>query len=91
MPGLIRPYAAESHPGGVCLVSRLSSERSAQSWKPHQVYHGVETPITVTMPDEPLFYEYPEQFQVLTATIPGLFAAIACRKAFRRQQWTAKA
>lgn len=64
MPELIQRYAAEKPILGVCLGHQAIGEAfGARLENLAQVYHGVETSVTATDPEEPLFRDIPRQFQ----------------------------
>lgn len=64
MPELLNRFAPEKAILGVCLGHQAIGEAfGAQLENLAQVYHGVETPITVADPEEPLFMDIPGQFQ----------------------------
>lgn len=65
MPELIERYAPEKVILGVCLGHQAIGE--AFGGRLHnlaQVFHGLETPVTVTDPDDPLFQGLPPTFRV---------------------------
>lgn len=64
MPALIKRYAATKPILGVCLGHQAIGEAfGAQLLNLEEVYHGIETPITKVVADEPLFQGLPEHFQ----------------------------
>lgn len=64
MPELIRRYASEKAILGVCLGHQAIGEAfGAKLENLAQVYHGVETEVTATVSEEPLFRDIPRQFQ----------------------------
>ena len=64
MPELIRRYAPEKAILGVCLGHQAIGEAfGAKLENLTEVYHGVETPVTVTDPEEPLFRNIGNPFQ----------------------------
>lgn len=64
MPDLIRRYAAEKPILGVCLGHQAIGEAfGARLENLAHVFHGVETPITITEPEEPLFRDMGSPFQ----------------------------
>jgi anthranilate synthase component II len=63
MPALIQRYAPEKPILGVCLGHQAIAEAFGGSiFNLDQVYHGIETPVTVTDPDEVLFAGIPREF-----------------------------
>jgi anthranilate synthase component 2 len=63
MPALIQRYAPEKPILGVCLGHQAIAEAFGGSiFNLDQVYHGIETPVTVTDPDEVLFAGIPQEF-----------------------------
>ncbi|MCB9303899.1 MAG: aminodeoxychorismate/anthranilate synthase component II [Lewinellaceae bacterium] len=64
MPELIRRYASEKPILGVCLGHQAIGEAFGGSLENlTQVYHGVETPVSVLDMEEPLFRGIPQEFQ----------------------------
>ena len=64
MPELIRRYAPTKAILGVCLGHQAIGEAfGAKLLNLSEVYHGIETPIRVTDPAEPLFRDLPATFQ----------------------------
>ena len=64
MPELIRRYAPEKAILGVCLGHQAIGEAfGAELENLAEVYHGVETPVSVTDHGEPLFRNIASQFQ----------------------------
>jgi len=63
MPKLLQRYAASKKILGVCLGHQAIGEAFGASLKNlDQVYHGVETPIQVTVPESTLFSGLPTVF-----------------------------
>ena len=63
MPELIRRYAPEKAILGVCLGHQAIGEAFGGSLENlTQVYHGIETPVEVTVEDELLFRDMPGTF-----------------------------
>ena len=63
MPDLIKRYAASKAILGVCLGHQAIGEAfGGQIKNLSQVFHGLETPITVTDPEAPLFKGIPSTF-----------------------------
>jgi anthranilate synthase component 2 len=63
MPELIRRYAPEKMILGVCLGHQAIAEAFGGSiFNLDQVYHGIETPVRVTDPEEILFRDIPAEF-----------------------------
>ncbi len=64
MPALIEKYAATKAILGVCLGHQAIGEVfGGQLENLQQVYHGMETPVNITQPDDPLYVEIPGTFQ----------------------------
>jgi anthranilate synthase component 2 len=64
MPELIKRYAAEKPILGVCLGHQAIGEAfGAKLLNLEDVYHGIETPITKTEVEEPLFEGLPQDFK----------------------------
>ncbi len=64
MPALIRRYAPEKPIFGVCLGQQAIGEAFGGSLENlSQVFHGVDTPIRVIDPEEPLFRDLPPAFR----------------------------
>lgn len=65
MPELIRRYAPSKPILGVCLGHQAIGEAfGGQLHNLAQVYHGLDTPVSVTDQEEPLFFGLPETFAV---------------------------
>lgn len=65
MPALIKMYAPEKAILGVCLGHQAIGEAfGGRLHNLSQVYHGLETPLQVVQPEEPLFQGLPDTFQV---------------------------
>lgn len=65
MPAIIKEYAPEKAILGVCLGHQAIGEAfGGQLHNLAQVYHGLETPLKVVQPEEPLFQNLPATFQV---------------------------
>lgn len=63
MPELIRRYAPAKPILGVCLGHQAIGEAfGGQLLNLAQVYHGLETPVSVTDQEEPLFFGLPNTF-----------------------------
>ncbi|MEZ5045084.1 MAG: aminodeoxychorismate/anthranilate synthase component II [Saprospiraceae bacterium] len=64
MPALIKRYASTKSILGVCLGHQAIGEAfGGQLENLASVFHGVETPVQVTVDDEILFQDMPKEFQ----------------------------
>lgn len=64
MPALIKRYASTKAILGVCLGHQAMGEAfGAELENLSQVFHGMETPMTITYPEAVLFKDLPTSFQ----------------------------
>ena len=64
MPALIRRYASEKTILGVCLGHQAIGEAfGGELLNLDEVYHGIETPMVITNPSDPIYKDIPSPFQ----------------------------
>ena len=65
MPDLIKKYASTKNILGICLGHQAIGEAYGASLKNlSKVFHGIQSPITITATDEPMFEQMPNQIEV---------------------------